>query len=186
MHPRFKLDADSKYLQLKWLEMTKKRKTTIFKLVLWGSRIYLIQKLTPQNFFVWGPKGLKSTLPLVQWLDGPVHLLYIKIYKNIYPQTNHKAGPYDRYKWGETSPISRVTIPVTHLFSASHRGLMISPFTSGVTGGVNCLGCFLFLLFWGTPYTWTYAMLTCIVSFITLLYSWTPQTCVHDNVWLKT
>ena len=46
--------------------------------------------------------------------------------------------------------------------------------------------CFLFLLFWGTPYTWTYAMLTCIVSFITLLYSWTSQTCVHDNVWLKT
>ena len=46
--------------------------------------------------------------------------------------------------------------------------------------------CFLFLLFWGTPYTWTYAMLTCIVSLITLLYSWTSQTCVHDNVWLKT
>ena len=46
--------------------------------------------------------------------------------------------------------------------------------------------CFLFLLFWGTPYTWTYAMLTCIVSLITLLYSWTSQTSVHDNVWLKT
>ena len=47
-------------------------------------------------------------------------------------------------------------------------------------------GCFLFLLFWGTPYTWTYAMLTCIVYYFTLLYSWTSPTCVHDNVWLKT
>ena len=46
--------------------------------------------------------------------------------------------------------------------------------------------CFLFLIFWGTPYTWTYAMLTCIVCHFTLLYSWTSQTCVHDNVWLKT
>ena len=31
--------------------------------------------------------------------------------------------------------------------------------------------CFLFLLFWGTPKTWTYAMLTCIVYHFTLLYS---------------
>ena len=34
--------------------------------------------------------------------------------------------------------------------------------------------------------TWTYAMLTCIVYHVILLYSWTSQTCVHDNVWLKT
>ena len=39
------------------------------------------------------------------------------------------------------------------------------------TGRGSVAVCFLFLLFWGTPYTWTYAMLTCIVSFITLLYS---------------
>ena len=54
----------------------------------------------------------------------------------------------------------------------------------GLGGGGG--GCFLFLLFWGTPKTWTYAMLTCIVFYFTLLYSGTSQTCVHDNVWLKT
>ena len=32
-------------------------------------------------------------------------------------------------------------------------------------------GVFPVLAFWGTPYTWTYAMLTCIVCHSTLLYS---------------
>ena len=51
----------------------------------------------------------------------------------------------------------------------------------GGRGGVSCFYSF------GEPLkTWTYAMLTCIVYHVILLYSWTSQTCVHDNVWLKT
>ena len=51
----------------------------------------------------------------------------------------------------------------------------------GGGGGVSCFYSF------GEPLkTWTYAMLTCIVYHVILLYSWTSQTYVHDNVWLKT
>ena len=34
----------------------------------------------------------------------------------------HKVCPVTSYKWSETTPISRVISPVTHLFSAIYRG----------------------------------------------------------------
>ena len=132
MHARFKLDDDSKYLQLKWLEITKKN--IHFQTGSLGFQDLPHPKTYPSKLLRLRTKRFKihsSISPIAQW--SGTFTIYKNIQKISIPKQTTRRAPTIVIN-GVKQPLEVGLQSQLLIYKANYRG-PISPFTSGVTGG---------------------------------------------------